>query len=174
MKLTKYGFTLTELMVVVIIIAILAGLGLGSYKKAVERSHFTEGLQAVNAVAEAVTRYYYDNPDASDRRQPAMDRLDIALSNADTNKRTCRAVGTQDNKYCARTKYFEVRVYDGYVSADRVKGNNTGDYTIFSYPQLGTSAQQDVCRGNTTVGSDLCVSLGYTNKKSGTNDYTKK
>ena len=56
MKLTKYGFTLTELMVVVIIIAILAGLGLGSYKKAVERSHFTEGLQAVNAVAEAVTR----------------------------------------------------------------------------------------------------------------------
>ena len=170
MKLTKYGFTLTELMAVVIIIAILAGLGLGSYKKAVERSHFTEGLQAVNAVAEAVTRYYYDNPDASDRCQPAMDRLDIALSNAE--KRTCRAVATQDSKYCARTKYFEVRIYNGYVSADRVKGNNTGDYSIFSYPQF--NAKQDVCRGNTSVGSDLCVSLGYTNKKSGTNDYTKK
>lgn len=170
MKLTKYGFTLTELMVVVIIIAILAGLGLGSYKKAVERSHFTEGLQAVNAVAEAVTRYYYDNPDASDRRQPAMDRLDIALSNAE--KRTCRAVATQDSKYCARTKYFEVRIYNGHVSADRVKGTALGDYSIISYPQF--NAQQDVCRGNTSVGSDLCVSLGYTNKKSGTNDYTKK
>ena len=156
MKLTKYGFTLTELMVVVIIIAILAGLGLGSYKKAVERSHFTEGLQAVNAVAEAVTRYYYDNPDASDRRQPAMDRLDIALSNAE--KRTCRTVATQDSKYCARTKYFEVRIYNGRVSADRVKGNNTGDYSIFSYPQF--NAQQDVRRGNTSLPSELCVSLG--------------
>ena len=99
-----------------------------------------------------------------------MDRLDIALSNAE--KRTCRAVATQDSKYCARTKYFEVRIYNGHVSADRVKGNNTGDYSIFSYPQF--NAQQDVCRGNTSVGSDLCVSLGYTNKKSGTNDYTKK
>ena len=124
----------------------------------------------LNLVAEAVTRYYYDNPDASDRRQPAMDRLDIALSNAE--KRTCRTVATQDSKYCARTKYFEVRIYNGRVSADRVKGNNTGDYSIFSYPQF--NAQQDVCRGNTSVGSDLCVSLGYTNKKSGTNDYTKK
>lgn len=170
MKLTKYGFTLTELMVVVIIIAILAGIGLGSYKKAVERSHFTEGLQAANAVAESVARYYYDNPEASDRRQPAMDRLDIALSNAE--KRTCRAVATQDSKYCARTKYFEVRIYNGYVSADRVKGNNTGDYSIFSYPQF--NAQQDVCRGNTQVGKDLCVSLGYVKNKQGTNDYTKK
>lgn len=170
MKLTKYGFTLTELMVVVIIIAILAGLGLGSYKKAVERSHFTEGLQAANAVAEAVARYYYDNPDASDRRQPAMDRLDIALSNAE--KRTCRAVATQDSKYCARTKYFEVRIYNGYVSADRVKGTALGDYSIISYPPF--NASKDVCRGNTQVGKDLCVSLGYVNNKQGTNDYTKK
>ena len=53
----KVGFTLTELMAVVIIVSILAVLGAGYYRKSVEQSRFTEILANTNAVAESLNRY---------------------------------------------------------------------------------------------------------------------
>ena len=49
----KQGFTLTELLAVVMIVAVLMGVGLPQYRKAVEKARVTE--------AESMLRNIYDS-----------------------------------------------------------------------------------------------------------------
>ena len=144
MKLTKHGFTLTELMAVVIIIGILAGIGFGSYQKAIERSRFSEGLAAGAAVQEAVNRYYYENTDLSDGSKDCASK----------------------NDYCVRTKYFEVIVNNtGRVYAYHMKGNTRQLYYLLWLPSFDSSREGEACvpfGSNTTEGVDFCKSMGYT------------
>ena len=55
----KKGFTLVELLVVVLIIAILAAVALPQYTTAVERSRATEALTLMAAISESVQRYRF-------------------------------------------------------------------------------------------------------------------
>ena len=57
----RFGFTLMELLIVVIIIALLSAISFGYYKKSVEHSRFSEGLQAASAISEAINRAYFDD-----------------------------------------------------------------------------------------------------------------
>ena len=156
-KLKQTGFTLTELMAVVIIIAILAGIGFGSYKKAVERSRFSEGQTAGATVAEAVTRYYYDNMDTSyaDSR-PKAAYLDVGF---DAN-RACVST-TADKDYCFKTRYFEIIVQTDKIKVTRIQGNAAKDYYFYFYPEH-LSKQKEECGSLTEAGGDLCKSMGYT------------
>ncbi len=160
MKLTKHGFTLTELMAVVIIIGILAGIGFGSYQKAIERSRFSEGLAAGAAVQEAVNRYYYENTDLSDsaRKRPKIAYLDIGLANA----KDCAT----KSDYCVRTKYFEIFVNtSGWVYAYHMKGTTRQLYYIRWFPSFYSARKGEACvpfGSNTTEGVDFCKSMGYT------------
>lgn len=153
------GFTLTELMAVVIIVAILSAVAAGSFKRAMERSHFSEGLVAANTVLAAVERYYAEScNEGSCVTRPKLSHLDISLA----NQRACTTLP----EYCTKTKYFEITVYTGYVDAVRKKGNKDGDYTIRVFPESFGNYQRtgDACIANTLPGGkDLCVSLGYTN-----------
>ena len=160
MKLTKHGFTLTELMAVVIIIGILAGIGFGSYQKAIERSRFSEGLAAGAAVQEAVNRYYYENTDLSSsaRKYPKIAYLDIGLTNA-------KDCATKSN-YCVRTKYFEVIVSNsGSVYAYHMKGTTRQLYYLLWRPSFSSVRKSEACApfgSNATEGADFCKSMGYT------------
>lgn len=58
----KKGFTLLELLVVVMIIGILSSIALPQYKKAVEKARVTEGLVVLKALADAQERYLQANP----------------------------------------------------------------------------------------------------------------
>ncbi len=77
----KLGFTLTELMAVVIIVSILAVLSTGYYRKSVEQSRFTEILSNTNAVAEAVNRYIVEKraEGLTDITPPSFKDLDISF-----------------------------------------------------------------------------------------------
>ena len=53
----KKGFTLVELLTVVLIVAILSGVALPSYQKSIEKTRATEAMNIVKAANEAVYTY---------------------------------------------------------------------------------------------------------------------
>ena len=58
MKINKKGFTLIEILVVVLIIGILAGIALPQYKKAVDRSTAAQGISVIKSVWQSIENYY--------------------------------------------------------------------------------------------------------------------
>ena len=151
-KISAAGFTLTELMAVVIILAILAGVAGGSYKKAIEQSHFSDGLTAASTIMGAVERYQADNYSTT---QPKMSQLDISLA----NQKNC----TSSSNYCKKTKYFETTIYNGYVDAKRMKGSTDGGYTVRVYSSTFGSnmLKGSTCVYRTGAGKNLCIGVGY-------------
>lgn len=61
MQRNNRGFTLLELLIVVLIISILAGVALPQYKHAVNRARMTQVITAAKALAAAERRYYIEN-----------------------------------------------------------------------------------------------------------------
>jgi prepilin-type N-terminal cleavage/methylation domain-containing protein len=59
--LKKKGFTLLELIIVVIVVAILASLGIPQFIKTVERARASEGAGVLGALRGAFLRYYAEH-----------------------------------------------------------------------------------------------------------------
>ncbi len=60
-KNLKQGFTLLELLVVVLIIGILAGIALPQYKKAVDKSTAAQGIAIMKPIWQSIENYYLAN-----------------------------------------------------------------------------------------------------------------
>ncbi|WP_114240123.1 type IV pilin protein [Dyella sp. C9] len=60
------GFSLIELLVVVLIIAILAGIAIPTYQRYVVRAHRTEARRALLELAGKQERYYYSHNSYTD------------------------------------------------------------------------------------------------------------
>lgn len=158
------GFTLAELMAVVIIVAILSAIAMGSYKRAVERSRISDGLLAASSVLEAVNRYQADKFPDADAGYPTYNQLDISFP----NEKDC----TAPSDYCKKTKYFEITINSGdanqpprgSVDAKRMKGGVEGDFTIRIYSDTfgANKTHQPECIGTNEGGRDLCIAAGYT------------
>jgi len=57
----KHGFTLIELIVVVIIVGILAAVGLSQYSLTVEKSRIAEAKVRISAMRQLAQEYYWNN-----------------------------------------------------------------------------------------------------------------
>jgi len=77
----KNGFTLMELMVVVLIVAILAAIGLPQYFKVIEKQRGTEALGILAAINKAQERFFLIN----DRFTEDFTDLDLDFVELDTN-----------------------------------------------------------------------------------------
>lgn len=78
----KKGFTLLELLVVVLIIGILASIALPQYTKAVEKAKLSEALTTLKSIEDSLYRLMYENDNLEN---PSFDILDIELPNQSEN-----------------------------------------------------------------------------------------
>ena len=106
-KNTEKGFTLLELLVVVLIIGILAAIALPQYKMAVGKTKFSELKTITKALSGASQRYFLSH----DVYTNNMNALDIELNLP--NDISCYIWTNEEDKMCCNRKIFgyTVRLY---------------------------------------------------------------
>ncbi|MBI3332686.1 MAG: prepilin-type N-terminal cleavage/methylation domain-containing protein [Candidatus Omnitrophica bacterium] len=98
-RLRSSGFTLMELLIVVIIVGILAAVALPQFSKATKRARLSEGTTTVGAYLTAEWAYFQENNKFTAAKtdllaqEPAGGKFDYALS-LTTNPTGAQVVGT--------------------------------------------------------------------------------
>lgn len=168
----KNGFTLVELLAVVLIVAILMGVGLPQYRKAVDKARVTE--------AEAVMRTIYDSSErlAGDFGYRSYQALVATKGSAnysfsrfdmfdsDRLPKNCTLTSaTVNGLACSRFAYRAlVQGTDGryYVAAKLLTGTHKGTYVLFDRED-----QSLYCQPKEANKKEFCDILGLDSKSVG-------
>ena len=117
----KLGFTLLELLMVVLIIGILSAIALPMYKKAVEKSKVSDALTTMSTVAKSEHGWYLVN----NRYTKDFSDLDISLTDKDGNNTEGESFESinytftlQDSSIKAERKNHEYTLYRLYEDGD--------------------------------------------------------
>ena len=97
-KNSSQGFTLLELLVVVLIIALLAGIALPQYRKATEKAKATQALTLLRSLYQSAQRYFLTNG----QLPSSITDLDLETSNSALNGWTA----TVHNAECSGNRGF--------------------------------------------------------------------
>ncbi|MBO5911025.1 MAG: prepilin-type N-terminal cleavage/methylation domain-containing protein [Elusimicrobiaceae bacterium] len=161
------GFTLAELLAVIIIVGLLSALSLGYYSRSVEQSRFAEGLSIASAVSEALNQFYLEQQinGVSPTARPTIASLDVKVA----NQGTCTELSSTNKKYCLATPHFRVYIATtgGVVRAYR-GSTSSYKYYIDIQPSFAVSKPNQVaCVGKNQNGKNadskaFCESMGYT------------
>ena len=155
----KRGFTLVELLVVVLIIGILSSVALPKYQAAVDKARYTELFILGKAIAQAEELYYLENG----KYTQDLEELSVELSGYTKNEETGHWV--KDKKYVAIGNYSEaVILSDGSTSASLV---------LFFQKALYNPGERQ-CRSPESEerGKRICKSLGGVYKTENENNGT--
>ncbi len=89
MQRKRKGFTLLEVLIVVIIIGVLAAIALPQYTNTIEKAKSAEATSTIGALRSSMERYWYDQGSfgTSYTRATDLDDLDIDNPNDDTGAR---------------------------------------------------------------------------------------
>lgn len=123
----KKGFTLIEVLIVVIIIGILASIALPQYTTTIEKSRSAEAATNVGSLRAAVDRYWYQNGSIT----TTIANLDIDNPNSVTNRLYNYAI--TDDGTDATTRKYTITATRTTAATTWVKwtqtDNNTGKLT---------------------------------------------
>ncbi len=108
MKLTKLGFTLTELLAVVLIIGILTAIALPQYRRSVSRSDAMTAMVNLRTIFDSAKRYKAANSEAPKKLQG----LDVSFFDASSDTSEKFNLGK-----------FQYAFSDSVISACRINGN---------------------------------------------------
>jgi prepilin-type N-terminal cleavage/methylation domain-containing protein len=153
MKKLSRGFTLIEVLVVVLIIGILTSVALPNYQVAVLKARYTELMNVVAPLADAEMVYYATFNKFTDQ----LNELDVSLPGG--------VKLSADGKY-AYWKKFELHVYlspnPAYSSA--ISSTYNSRLMYLEYFNSGNSGGGRQCRAkeNDGVANKVCKSLGGT------------
>lgn len=149
----KKGFTLIEMLVVVLIVGILSSVALPTYKKSIEKTHATEAMNIVKAANEAVYAY------AAERNKCPDDFKKILISIP--GEQLGVAVKGKHFMYHlnASTSALIPGTSCGGVVAERIKA---GNYVIWNpYATMADSGKRTLaCTATSKVGISACKALG--------------
>ena len=147
MKNTRAGFTLVELLVVILLIGILTAFGVPQYMKSMENSKAEDAASMANMVATANRMYALNNGNTFLSGQLSNSCNNIACSSASG---ACRLVAC---KYLAQANWDGMAysfyagngtcsIYSG-VGCARRKTTGTGSTTLSPYTNWGYSVGTD-------------------------------
>lgn len=143
MKKMRKGFTLIELMVVVIIMGILASMSIPYYTKTVETSRATDAVALGNLLASAYRMYMIDNPGASisGAITNSCNGLSCASAGGACRIVACKYVAEQD---WTNSSYSYNVGCSGTVAACVRRVGGSGDFATWGYDFTMTGGCQTV------------------------------
>ena len=170
MKINNKGFTLVELLVVVLIIGILAAIAVPQYQKAVLKSRASQMMALVRSMANAQETYYLANGEYAN----GFNKLDLVLPSTElcnSTADTCRIIdnwefamycpsgpcesieaayfGPSTNVYMFKIAHYLMNARDGY----EVRENSGNLICIATADSTQIAQAQKVCKalGGTVI-----------------------
>lgn len=127
------GFTLIELMIVIVIIGILAAVVYPSYKDYIQKANRAEGIAALNDLAARQERYYVQNNSYVTATTDLTSKLGLSSTTTETGKYTLTVAQgeTTDGGYTltASQTFGDTDCGDLTLSAVGIKGK-TGSASV--------------------------------------------
>ena len=177
-KITKQGFTLLELLIVVLIIGILAAVALPQYRRAVAKAQLAQLLDITKSFTTSLRGYYLANgsfPPSTVNGKNGINLLDISINDKNTQ---CRITGTQDSltyllcrnkNFCVWVNIYDYgsKAYVAHIGTNSTQENNALIYAVkdFFGTKLNTcyngSESSAVCNYINVPGCFTCSGTKY-------------